>query len=84
MLKEFEFRGARDFTIEDFRFLLNIKEGMYSRPYDLKTKIIEKAQKEIEKKTDISFSYQEKKEGRQLVGVSFKIISQHKQDPKTV
>ncbi len=40
---------------------------MYSRPYDLKTKIIEKVQKEIEKKTDIYFSYQEQKEGRKLV-----------------
>ncbi len=79
LLKEFEFRGARDFTLENFRFLLNIKEGMYSRPYDLKTKIIEKAQKEIEEKTDISFSYQEKKEGRQLVGFSFKIQAKLKE-----
>lgn len=79
LLKEFEFRGARDFTLDNFRFLLNIKEGMYNRPYDLKTKIIEKAQKEIEEKTDISFSYQEKKEGRQLVGFSFKIQAKLKE-----
>lgn len=83
VLKEFEFRGVRDFTLEDFRFLLNIKEGTYNRPYDLKTKIIEKAQKEIEEKTDISFSYQEKKEGRQLVGFSFKIQAKIKES-KTV
>jgi plasmid replication initiation protein len=78
LLKEFEFRGARDFTIENFRFLLNIKEGMYSRPYDLKTKVIEKAQNEIAQKTDIHFSYQEKKEGRKLVGISFRILSNSK------
>ena len=78
ILKEFEFRGARNFTIENFRFLLNIKEGMYSRPYDLKAKVIEKAQKEIAEKTDINFSYQENKEGRKLVGLSFKIFSNSK------
>ena len=83
LLKEYEFRWTRDFNIEDFRFLLNIKDWMYSRPYDLKTKIIEKAQKKIEKKTDISFLYQEKKDGRKLVWLSFKISSNSKSN-KTV
>ena len=73
VLKEFEFRGARDFTIGDFRFLLNIKEWTYNRPYDLRTKIIEKAQKEIEEKTDISFTFSEQKEGRKVVWIKFKI-----------
>ena len=84
LLKEFEFRGARDFDMDNFRFLLNIKEGMYNRPYDIKTKIIEKAQQEISQKTDISFSYKEKKEGRKLVWISFKILSQHKQESKAL
>ena len=75
LLKEFEFRWWRDFEIEEFRFLLNIKEGTYSRPYDLKTKIIQKAQRELKEKTDISFSYIERKEWRKLVWLSFSINS---------
>ena len=79
LLKEFEFRWSRYFTIEDFRFLLNIQDWAYNRPYDLKTKIIEKAQKEIKKKTDISFTYEEKKEGRRLIGFSFNIQAKIKE-----
>ena len=39
--------------MDELKFLLDIPKNSYKRSYDLKTKVILKAQKELKEKTDI-------------------------------
>jgi plasmid replication initiation protein len=74
ILKSFEFKNAESISIGDLKSLLGI-DKKYTRFYDIKTKIIDKVQKELSEKTDIKFSYEEIKEGRFTKSLKFYIHS---------
>jgi len=75
IMKQNEFRKERAFKIETLRSMLGLKPDEYKLYADFKKRIIVSSQKELNKKTDISFEFQEKKKGRKVVEIVFKIRS---------
>lgn len=59
-------------TIQEFRKRTNT-EDTYDRIYDLKKHVLDKACKEITKKTDIKLSYDTEKRGRRIAYIDFYI-----------
>jgi len=89
LLKQYEFRWNRSFDISELRFLLNVWEGKYKRHTDFRKRIILQTQKELKEKTDISFEFTERREGRRVIEIIFKIFSKNqnslkKQDENTL
>lgn len=74
LLKQYENIGTRKFRIEEFKMLLNIN-NKYKLYGHLKKIVLEPAKKEIEKCSDIKFTYKEIKEGRKIIGINFNIIN---------
>ncbi|MCO4820702.1 MAG: replication initiation protein [Flavobacteriaceae bacterium] len=73
LLKQYEKIGFRRFGIKQLRKILCIENGEYERYYDFKRRFIYKAQKDLEKYTDLIFSFEEKKKGRRVVEIVFYI-----------
>lgn len=65
----------RRMSWEDFKKFLNLdgKDCGY-RPYDIKTKIIDRVKKDLEKKTDIKFNYTINKKSKIYDSIDFVII----------
>ena len=78
LLKEYEFRKSRSFSMEELKFLLNISKDKYSKYTDFKKRVLLSSQKELEEKTDIAFEFEEIRERRKVIRLDFKIITQHK------
>lgn len=74
---EFKKQGYMNIEVEDLRKLLKTY-NMYPRYNDFKRKIIIKSQKELKKKTDISFEFEEIKTGRKVTALKFYIHSNKK------
>ncbi|MEA3228716.1 MAG: replication initiation protein [Campylobacterota bacterium] len=68
-------------TIKELRKILKIEEIKYTRYNDFKRKVIIQAQKELEEKTDIKFTFEEHKVGRKIEKLTFH-ISKNKNAPK--
>lgn len=71
-LKQYEKIGERIYTVDELKKFLSV-EKQYDRFYDLKRRILNVTQKEISEKTDISFKFEEIKEGRSIKSVKFYI-----------
>ena len=69
---QFKKQGFVEIEVNDLRKLLKI-ENIYSRYNDFKRKIIKQAQKEINEKTDIKFTFEEIKTGRKVTSIKFYI-----------
>ncbi|WP_456364125.1 replication initiation protein [Priestia aryabhattai] len=74
LLKSYEGLTERTFTLVELREKLGI-EDKYPSWINFKQKVLDRAQKELEEKTDISFTYTPIKQGRPVVKVKFKIKS---------
>ena len=76
--------GKREISIADLRFMLNLYDK-YPLFYDLKKRVIEPAIKEINEKTPMQISYEQKKKGKTVVAIllKFKEKPQEKQDKNT-
>ncbi|CAN2042415.1 putative Initiator Rep protein domain protein [Candidatus Magnetomoraceae bacterium gMMP-15] len=74
LLKQYEFIGERTLELEELKYILNII-NKYKAYRDFKKRVLLSAQKEINKKTDISFTFEEKKQARKVVAIVFKIKS---------
>lgn len=79
LLKQYQKIGERRMTIQDLRETLGISKDQYRLYGHFKSKVLAKAQKELEAKTDISFTYKEIKKGRKIEAILF-FISSNKQD----
>jgi plasmid replication initiation protein len=65
----------RRISWKDFKKFLNLDDKNCGyRPYDIKTKIIEKVKKDLEKKTDIKFNYTINKKGKFYDSIDFVIM----------
>ncbi|MBK5201417.1 MAG: replication initiation protein [Spirochaetaceae bacterium] len=73
LLKQYEGIKSRELTIEDLRTTLDIKGKQYPKYSNLKQKVINIAQKEINSNTDISFEFEEIKTGRKVTSIRFYI-----------
>lgn len=71
LLKQYENKESRYYPIDEFRELLNVPEGTHQLYSKLKEKVILRAKKDLDAKTDITFELKEYKESRKVVGVSF-------------
>ncbi len=74
LLKQYETIGKRIFQVNELRELLGISTKKYKLYGDFKRKIIKVAERELFEKTDIYFKYLEKKDGKKVVALEFKII----------
>ncbi len=73
LLKQYETIGSRRVTLEDLRLYLGVEEGRYKLYGHFKDRILLFAQAEIKEKTDISFTFDEIKQGRKVVALDFDI-----------
>ena len=73
LLKQYELIRRRKFKVDELRSILGIEKGKYSNYADFKRKIILTAQKELENKTDIYFTFKERKKGRKVDELEFLI-----------
>ncbi|GGJ10678.1 replication initiation protein [Paenibacillus hunanensis] len=74
LLKQYERIGSRTFTVQRLKELLGI-EDQYPVYADFKKRVLVKAQQEINKHTDISFSFEEMKTGRKITEIKFLLTS---------
>ena len=70
--------GKREISIQDLRFILNIGDK-YPLFYDFKKRVIEPSIKEINEKTPMQISYEQKKKGKTVVGIVLKFKEKPKQ-----
>ena len=73
LLKQYEKIGKRHFVIEDLRHILGILPDEYKLYGHFKSKIILKAQADLNESTDILFDFVEQKQGKRVVGITFQI-----------
>ncbi len=73
LLKQYERIGERTFTIDDLRDVLAIEDNEYKLYGHFKKRIVDKAQEDLLRCTDISFTYEEvKKRGtKQVTSIRF-------------
>lgn len=76
LLKQYEKIGHRRFSVSDFRDALALEDGEYKQFCDFRRWILKTAQKELAEKTDISFVWEEEKQGQKCVALKFIITSQ--------
>lgn len=70
LLKSYEGLSERTFTVDELREKLGL-EGKYDAWNNFKQRVLQHAQKEIEAKTDISFTFVPIKKGRTIEKVKF-------------
>lgn len=78
LLKQYETIKQRHITIAQLRHYLDIDESKLQQYGHFKNKVLKKAQMELAEKTDITFTYDEKKVGRKVVGIQFHIKANEK------
>jgi hypothetical protein len=80
LLKQFENNngGWWKKTIEELREILRIEPKQYPKYANFKQKVILQAQKELEEKTDIKFTFEEHKTGRKVEMITFHIAKNKK------
>lgn len=76
LLKQFEKIGERTFRVDDLKGILGIKETQYKRYNDFKRFVIQQAYQDLKQHTDISFEFEEIKEGRRIASIRFIIQRQ--------
>ncbi|AFK94369.1 MULTISPECIES: replication initiation protein [Thermoanaerobacterium] len=76
ILKQYEKIGERTLTIKELKDMFQIGVNEYKLYGDFKRKVLLPAQKEINKKTDLSFEIEEIKTGRKVTSLKF-IISKN-------
>lgn len=74
LLKQYEKIGWRKFEVQEFKEILGITDE-YKLYGHFKDKIIDKAQENLKAFTDISFTYEEIKQGRSVNTIIFTIFS---------
>lgn len=77
LLKQYEKIQERTFRLNDLRKMLGA-EDVYPAYGNFKQRVLVPAQKELKKKTDISFEIEEIKNGRKVEKVCFRITSSKK------
>ncbi|EST10247.1 replication initiation protein [Sporolactobacillus laevolacticus] len=79
-LKSVENQHGIILTVDEIREILGIGEKKLTKWYDIRRKVIDQAQKEINDLTDIMFKYQTLKQGRSVHEVAFHVFTK---DDKT-
>lgn len=75
VLKSYENQHGIILTVKEIRDLLFIDKDKLTRWYDLRRKVIDQAQKEINELTDIQIKYETLKQGRSVNEVAFHVFT---------
>lgn len=81
LLKQYERMKERTFNLDHLRNLLGVEE-LYPVYGNFKQRVLLPAQKELNNKTDISFEFEEIKDGRRVDMIKFIINSKTSRTPK--
>lgn len=73
ILKQYQKIRERTVPLDRLKELVGLKKDQYPRLYDFKKRVLLVAQKELEEKTDICFTFNEVKEGTKVVAIKFYI-----------
>ncbi len=76
LLKQYANIGTKEISIEGLKKMLGIGEHEYKQYEHLKSRILKKAHKEINQKTDIDFDWKPIKEARKVIAILFCNIQQ--------
>ncbi len=79
LLKRFEYLGEATFSLDKLKYTLGVDPDEYKLYGHFKSKVILVAQKELLKKTDIAFTFEETKSGKKISEIRFII---KKNDPE--
>lgn len=71
LLKQYEKIGEREISLSDLRSFCGVSDNKLKDYNDIKTKVLKIAQRELEAKTDIVFSFEEIKKSRKVVSINF-------------
>ncbi|WP_129600139.1 replication initiation protein [Anaerophilus nitritogenes] len=82
LLKQYEKIRERVFSLVELRDILGMEPKQYKQYANLKQKVLQVAHKEINKKTDIYFEFEEIKQGRKVDKIKFYIESKNNKLPK--
>lgn len=80
LLKQYEAKNKRSFKLDELRLLLGLAEGEFATWKDFRRNVIDLAERELPKKTDIAFSYIARKSGRAVAFVDFTIWATREKD----
>jgi hypothetical protein len=83
LLKQYESVGSRRVSIQYLKDFLSIESSKFTKYNDFKRFVILVAQKELEDKTDIYFSFNEIKQGRKVAEIVFTIYSNNTVAPNS-
>jgi plasmid replication initiation protein len=78
ILKQWETRGEKKFSISALRYLLKIPDTKYTKYNNFKQRVLETAEKELREKSDIYFKYESIKTGRKITDIQFYIFKNNK------
>lgn len=73
LLKQYQPLGSREFTLIELRDLLCIPEGKLKLYSNFKLKVLDVAERELKKSSDIYFVYKPIKTGRKVTAIKFHI-----------
>jgi plasmid replication initiation protein len=73
ILSQWVYKGNVDYSIEELRFMLDIKPNEYTLYSNFKIKVLEVALKEINKTSTLKYTYKEVKTGRKVTSITFTI-----------
>lgn len=71
LLKQYVKIGRRKLTIENLREILCIEKGEYKKYSHFKKRVLQKAQKDLETYSDLTFEFEEIKRGRKVREIIF-------------
>lgn len=76
LLKQYINIGYREFSLEEFRKLLDITDNFYKEYKDLRKRIIDQTKKEFDNSTDcdLTFELETRRTGRKITNLKFIII----------
>lgn len=73
LLKRFENLGEATFEVDRLKHILGVDRDEYKLYGHFKSKVILVAQKELKEKTDVTFTFEEIKEGKKVASIRFVI-----------
>ena len=79
LLKCEAYKGSFTIDMEEFRALLGIEDSKLRRINNFKAKVMDIAEREINTRTDIVFTYEWVRRGRKAAGIKFTVKQQKKQ-----
>ena len=71
LLKQYERIGERYFNLDEIKNTIGVQGDKYKLYGDFKRKILNKALSELKGRTDIVFTYKEKKQAQKVIGIYF-------------